>query len=158
MKHYEVKPEMVNRVKELILHAREMGVIFDYEWDQNKLSLGEKEESHKEGYDSYLKMIHDFSYENRIQRESIQDKRLALNQRVELEISSIEILSYYRKTDLGTVRLYKFVDTEGNVYHWRQWNSNPIPENTKKIRGTVVDHHYYNGENYTSLKRCKAVA
>ena len=77
-----------------------------------------------------------------------------IKQRLTITCSSFTCLSSWESI-YGTTFLYKFTDTNGNVFVW--YASNPIEdtERVESVVGTVKDHSEYNGINQTVMTRCK---
>lgn len=73
--------------------------------------------------------------------------------RIEIDVRSIECVTSW-DTEYGVTRIYKIVDTNGNVYTWK--TSNCIFENeVSKVKGTVKSHNEYRGVKQTEITRCK---
>ena len=62
------------------------------------------------------------------------------------------------ESQYGYVRIYKFVDANGNVYIWKTSNYIDTEKETITVRGTITNHNAYKGEKQTVLTRCKVVA
>lgn len=72
--------------------------------------------------------------------------------RVDVEVTSCECVTSW-DTDFGVTRIYKIVDTNGNVYTWK--TSKWLEDEVTKIKGTVKEHKEYRGVKQTELTRCK---
>lgn len=74
--------------------------------------------------------------------------------RIEFTPVSVECV-YSTDTMYGYSWLYKFVDTEGNVYMW--WSSSGVDQDKeiKSVKGTVKSHEEYKGVKQTFLTRCR---
>lgn len=73
--------------------------------------------------------------------------------RIEIEVHSIECVTSW-ETQYGVTRIYKFVDTNGNVYTWK--TSNFVEEEkVNKVKGTIKSHNEYRGIKQTEITRCK---
>lgn len=77
-----------------------------------------------------------------------------LKQRITVDVASFECKSSWSNM-YGMTFLYKFTDTNGNVFVW--YASNPVEyENrVETIVGTVKEHSEFNGVKQTVLTRCK---
>jgi hypothetical protein len=75
----------------------------------------------------------------------------SVGDRIEIDVQSIECVTSW-ETQYGTTKIYKIVDTNGNVYTWK--TSNYIGE-VSKIKGTVKNHNEYRGVKQTEITRCK---
>lgn len=76
-----------------------------------------------------------------------------VGERIEIDVQSFECVTSW-ETDYGTTRIYKFVDTNGNIYTWK--TSNYIYEDeVSKVKGTVKSHTEYRGIKQTEITRCK---
>lgn len=73
--------------------------------------------------------------------------------RLEIKVDHFECVTSW-DTMYGVTRIYKIVDTNGNVYTWK--TSNYIEEETiDVVKGTVKAHNEYRGTKQTELTRCK---
>lgn len=73
--------------------------------------------------------------------------------RIEIDVHSFECVTSW-ETMYGVTRVYKIVDTNGNVYTWK--TSNYISEDViAKVKGTVKSHNEYRGIKQTEITRCK---
>lgn len=73
--------------------------------------------------------------------------------RIEIAVHSIDCVTSW-ETQYGVTRIYKIVDTNGNVYTWK--TSNFIEEEkVSKVKGTVKSHNEYRGIKQTEITRCK---
>lgn len=73
--------------------------------------------------------------------------------RIEVDVHSLECVTSW-DTMYGVTRIYKIVDTNGNVYTWK--TSNFITENNvATVKGTVKGHSEYRGIKQTEITRCK---
>ena len=59
------------------------------------------------------------------------------------------------ESQYGYIRIYKFVDENGNVYIWKTSNYIDTDSETITVRGTITNHNEYKGEKQTVLTRCK---
>lgn len=90
-----------------------------------------------------------------LQRASEQNSMYVGNvgDRVEIDVHSFECVTSW-ETMYGVTRIYKIVDTNGNVYTWK--TSNIISEDEiVKVKGTVKNHSEYRGIKQTEITRCK---
>jgi hypothetical protein len=77
----------------------------------------------------------------------------SIGDRIEIDVHSIECVTSW-ETQFGTTRIYKIVDTNGNVYTWK--TSNLVEEEkAKKVKGTIKSHNEYRGVKQTEITRCK---
>lgn len=73
--------------------------------------------------------------------------------RIEIEVQSFDCVTSW-ETDYGVTRIYKFLDTKGNVYTWK--TSNYIyQDKVSKVRATIKSHNEYRGIKQTEITRCK---
>ena len=82
-------------------------------------------------------------------------------QRIELPELQVKLLTSW-DTQFGYTYLYKFTDTNGNIFTWKtgKWlgDSDEITEITKvSLRGTIKGHTEYKGIKQTELTRCKVL-
>jgi hypothetical protein len=78
-----------------------------------------------------------------------------IGERLTITIVSMECVTSW-ETEWGITRLYKMVDTSGNVLIWKssKWIDLETAE-PSKITGTIKDHTEFNGLKQTELTRCK---
>lgn len=72
--------------------------------------------------------------------------------RIEINVESFAVVTGW-ETQWGYTRIYKIIDTDGNIFTWK--TSAWIEEYTTKIKGTIKEHKEYRGEKQTELTRCK---
>ena len=76
-----------------------------------------------------------------------------IGDRIEIDVYSFECVTSW-ENQFGVTRIYKVVDTNGNVYTWK--TSNFVEEEkVKKVKGTVKNHNEYRGIKQTEITRCK---
>lgn len=76
-----------------------------------------------------------------------------IGNRIEINPENITCVTSW-ETQWGTTKIYKIIDTNGNIFIWK--TSNFIEEeNVKHIKGTVKAHNVYNNVKQTELTRCK---
>lgn len=75
-----------------------------------------------------------------------------VGKRVSLEVAEVKLLTSW-ETRFGCTCVWKIVGKDGNVYTWK--TGNDIPEDAKKITGTVKEHKEYRGVKQTELTRCR---
>lgn len=77
----------------------------------------------------------------------------AIGDRIEIDVHSFECVTSW-ETQYGVTRIYKIVDTNGNVYTWK--TSNYVSEDDiAKVKATVKSHNEYRGIKQTEITRCK---
>lgn len=78
-----------------------------------------------------------------------------IGQRITVDVMEAKYITSW-ETQWGMTHLYRFVDTDGNVFVW--FASNMIDEaEVKSIKGTVKDHSERDGVKQTVLTRCKII-
>lgn len=75
-----------------------------------------------------------------------------VGERVTFSIIDIKVLTSY-ETQFGVTVIYRFVDTENNIYIWK--TTKHLDGEFTKITGTVKELSEYNGIKQTVLTRCK---
>ena len=73
--------------------------------------------------------------------------------RIEIVVHSFDCVTSW-ETQYGVTRIYKIVDTNGNVYTWKTSNYISADE-IVKVKGTVKSHTEYRGIKQTEITRCK---
>lgn len=101
-------------------------------------------------YDKNIEIV------ERIRRAKEADKNSTwqgeIGKRITATIENYRLItSWY--SQFGTTYVYKFVDTDGNVYTWK--TSKEIDGEIKSITGTVKSHNEYREIKQTELTRCK---
>lgn len=79
-----------------------------------------------------------------------------IKERLTIHVAAAVLLTSW-DTDFGTTWLYKFTDTQGNVFIWKASNTIKLHENMV-LKGTVKEHGERNGIKQTVITRCKVVA
>lgn len=97
--------------------------------------------------------------ENRLEKEKSESEISQyvgeVGKRVSVKIVSHKIVTSW-DTEYGTVRIYKFVDENGNVLVWKTSKYIEKDEDEKFVlTGTVKEHKEYRGTKQTELTRCK---
>lgn len=77
----------------------------------------------------------------------------SVGDRIDIDVQSIECVTSW-ETQYGYTRIYKIVDTNGNVYTWKTSNF-VYEEDVKSVKGTVKSHNEYRGIKQTEITRCK---
>ena len=75
--------------------------------------------------------------------------------RITVDVHSYKCVTSF-DSDFGTVRIYKFVDVNGNVFTWK--TGNIVDGDVKTITGTIKGHNEYRGIKQTELTRCRIAA
>lgn len=75
-----------------------------------------------------------------------------IGERIEIDVHSFECVTSW-ETQYGVTKIYKIVDTNGNVYTWK--TSNYVSEDVSKVKATVKSHNEYRGIKQTEITRCK---
>lgn len=101
-------------------------------------------------YDKTMEII------ERIRKAKEMDKKSRwqgeIGKRITATIENYKLItSWY--TQFGTTYIYKFVDTDGNVYTWK--TAKEIDGEIKSITGTVKSHNEYREIKQTELTLCK---
>lgn len=78
----------------------------------------------------------------------------AIDDTVTFDVHSLRCMSSF-ETQYGTKRIYKFVDTKGNVYIWKTGLSINNESAVKSVTGIVKGHTEFRGIKQTELQRCK---
>ena len=77
-----------------------------------------------------------------------------VGERIVIDIAELNLVTSW-ETEYGYTYLYKFIDTNGNVYIW--FASRTISEKTSKIKATVKDHTERDGVKQTVVTRCSPI-
>ena len=77
-----------------------------------------------------------------------------VGEKITTEVKESKLITSWQ-TMYGMKFLYKFTTPDNNILVW--FSSRQIPEDMKKITGTVKEQKEYDGEKQTILTRCKAV-
>ena len=72
--------------------------------------------------------------------------------RITVQIADFKIVTSW-ETGFGLTKIFKIVDTDGNVYTWK--TSGGIADGTETIIGTVKAHNEYRGTKQTELTRVR---
>ena len=76
--------------------------------------------------------------------------------RVDICISDAECITSF-ETEYGTMRIYRFETTGGEVLIWKTSNFIDDIDKVAKIKATIKNHGEYNGEKQTEINRVKVV-
>lgn len=76
--------------------------------------------------------------------------------RVDIDISDAECITSF-ETEYGTMRIYRFETTGGEVLVWKTSNFIDDIDKVTKIKATIKNHGEYNGEKQTEINRVKVV-
>ena len=76
--------------------------------------------------------------------------------RVDIDISDAECITSF-ETEYGTMRIYRFETTGGEVLIWKTSNFIDDIDKVAKIKATIKNHGEYNGEKQTEINRVKVV-
>ena len=97
--------------------------------------------------------------EKQILEEQEKDKKSEyignVGDRITIRVEKFKIVTTW-ETDYGLTKIFKIIDTNGNVYTWK--TSGSIADNTKEIVGTVKAHNEYRGTKQTELTRVRTKA
>lgn len=86
--------------------------------------------------------------------ESVSEFQGAVGDRLTIQVASATCVTSFESA-FGTTWLYKFSDSNDNIYIW--YASKCIDQDEiSTLVGTVKDHSVYNGVKQTVLTRCKA--
>lgn len=102
--------------------------------------------------------VYDRNLEKEKQRlkEQEKDKKSKymgnVGDRITVQIADFKIITAW-ETEYGLTKIFKIVDTDGNVYIWK--TSGGIADDAKEIVGTVKGHNEYNGIRQTELTRVR---
>ena len=72
--------------------------------------------------------------------------------RITVQIAEFKIVTSW-KTEFGLTKIFKIVDTDGNIYTWK--TSGGIADGTETIVGTVKAHNEYRDVKQTELTRVR---
>lgn len=104
-------------------------------------------------FPAYSKAI---AKEEQIKKEKAKEEQSihvgAVGDRVTIEIAEHNVVTSW-ETTYGLTMLHKVIDINGNVYTWKTGNN--IPDDTKRIVGTIKGHTEYNGIKQTEITRCR---
>ncbi len=75
-----------------------------------------------------------------------------IGDKINILISAIECVTSW-ETTYGTIRIYKILGNDGNVFTCK--TSNCITNGITSIRGTIKNHNEYRGVKQTALTRCR---
>ena len=78
----------------------------------------------------------------------------SIGDKLSLNIADVQLITSW-DTQWGTTYIYKFIDTEGNIFTWKTSNWIRLDRPVKTLKGTVKDHTEYRGVQQTELTRCK---
>lgn len=97
--------------------------------------------------------------EKQILEEQERDKKSEyignVGDRITIRVEKFKIVTTW-ETDYGLTKIFKIIDTNGNVYTWKTNGS--IADNTKEIVGTVKAHNEYRRTKQTELTRVRTKA
>ena len=74
--------------------------------------------------------------------------------RTTFEIDSWKLITSW-ETMYGITRLYRFIDTNGNVIIWKSSKYIDDQKEVSKLTGTIKEHKDFNGVKQTVMTRCK---
>lgn len=77
-----------------------------------------------------------------------------IGDKLDINITDVQLITSW-DTQWGTTYIYKFIDTEGNIFTWKTSNWIRLDRPVKTLKGTVKDHTEYRGVQQTELTRCK---
>lgn len=77
-----------------------------------------------------------------------------IGDKVEIDLKLVSVFSF-RNHFGDTNYIYKFVDSDKNIFIWKTSNYIKNSVTNCKVKGTVKDHAEYNNDKQTILTRCK---
>lgn len=132
----------------------------DLEWNCSVLVKSGYAKNNHVGRLAYMPIAYDKMIERQAEKEA-EAKAEAESQyvgvvgdRLTVNTKSAEFLTSW-ETMYGATYLYKFTDTDGNVFIWKASSPQDITKNGLVIKGTVKEHSEFNGTKQTVLTRCK---
>ena len=101
----------------------------------------------------------DFIKKNEEKENELNSKKSSeffgnIKDKIELNVISSKRVGSY-ENEYGVTNIYEFIDSNNNVFIWK--TGNDIPDNVRKIKGTIKDHSEYRGVKQTILTRCKVI-
>src|SRR4029077_10494170 len=76
-----------------------------------------------------------------------------VGQRLDLELEVQHVNS--KDTDYGVLHIISMRDDQNNLFVWMTGSASATPGDRLSVRGTVKKHNEYNGEQQTTLTRCR---
>ena len=108
-------------------------------------------------YGRYLK---NEEYKKEKEREAKRDMQSThqgtVGEKTTLAVKSAELVTSF-DNQFGTTWLYRFKDTDNNIYIWYASKYIDNVETVKFVDGKVKEHSEYNGIKQTVLTRCKVI-